>query len=289
MKNNFTKNLFLLICSVILFPQYSFAQSKANGNSANKLKIDVVDGFLIVIKIKVNGSEKSFFVDTGSTTSAVSNELAKEMKLSSLGTTDLYSTSETKKVDWSRVNLKMGSKEFADVPVLITDFSAIKTHSDAINGVLGNNVLENFNYLIDFKNREFVIEDVDEIGGKLTGESLRFKKVDGRMLITANSVTNKIYSLVIDSGSITPILFVDGKLVKPEGNLYNVAGSVSFEKTTFDWKFGNSSNFVGTGVKIVKNSSRTEDGILPIHFFDLVYINNQYKILMFNPELFQKK
>lgn len=275
--SNFFCTMLVVMC---LLPVSASSQS-GRSTGADHLKFTLTDNFLIILKVKVNGTEKNFIVDTGSTTSVISTELANEMQLSTIGKTNLITSSGESKVSWSKVNLQIGSRLVPQSPVIVTDISAIKNHSEDVEGVLGNDVLSQWNYLISYQESVFEIEKGDEIGAKIAGELIPFRLVEGRMAVTAKNQYDEKFLLIVDTALVKPVTFTDELPKTNNEKVYTVGGTSDFEDAKFIWNIGTGVKFNGDGLKI-KRMNRIENGLLPTNLFKQIYVNNRYKVLMFD-------
>ena len=278
-----TKLKIIAVFTLFFISSFSaIAQNKEAGSKTNLIKFELIDDFMVVVQIKVAGKSKFFLVDTGATTSTIDTDVFQELNLKPLGKTNLITSAGKREVLWSRVNFLIGQREFDVVDVLIADLNVVKTHSNKIAGVIGNDILSTCNYFINYKEREFAIEKNDEIGGKLKGELVNFSKTDGRMLVEINDFGKNV-RLVLDSASVKPILFMKRSDAIGDVNIYTVNGSTNSEKINYQWQIGKTLVVKGEGFNISSLDERTEAGLLPMNIFDSVYVNNQYKVVMFNP------
>jgi hypothetical protein len=239
----------------------------------------------IVEGVYINGGGPyRFLLDTGAQTSAVRADVAERLRLrpayriemaTHAGSHDMVATIA------DRVSL--GGQSVEQVELAVHELAGIRCVDRAVQGVLGQNFLSKFNYLLDYRNRRLVFDDEEA-----KGERIPFERVDGRPAIRAVS-GGKLWRLVLDSGASDLIFFADaGEWGATSGKARLVAtGSQRDVRMTWlpEMRVGAEvmrNIAVGVGPR---DSARAEDGLLPTALFRGVYFDNREGFVVLNGTL----
>jgi len=257
---------------------------------ASTVKFKLLRDYVIVIPVTVNGAGPyQFLLDTGSSTTLVSTEFARTMRLRPVDRVELVTTTGSRIVPRARLErLAAGAKSVANVEVLFSDLREVRSVEPAICGVLGTNVLTQFNYLLDYRERQIAIEEDGELERSLCGERVPIELHEGRMLVSSQGGLR----LVLDSG--IPMLFLFGRnfgLDWASGESKSLVarsdlGSRAVEQrrlrsfTIGSERFGNLPVAL-SGTKTA-SEARIEDGLLPTNLFHNVYFNHLKGFVIFN-------
>jgi len=125
------------------------------------------DGFHLMIKGKVNGKEAKFILDTGASRTVFDenqiiellghNDMQEVDKLSTgLGTSSMES--KTVIIDEFKLNdISINNYEVAVLDLQHVNQSYEKNGLPTIDGVLGGDILMNYNAVIDYSNKEMIL------------------------------------------------------------------------------------------------------------------------------------
>ncbi|MBA3681205.1 MAG: hypothetical protein H0W73_08580 [Bacteroidetes bacterium] len=155
--------LVLLVSSCSLIKQYRYmSKAKApKGTFRTEIPFELNNG-LIVIKVKLNGSDKefAFILDSGAPVSIIYQEAFESSKAKTVMT---YKVSDSQgnstKSDYVMLNAGLGDLLFKDI------FAAYSPNTNefisciAAGGVIGANLMQTANWQIDFANEKIVISD----------------------------------------------------------------------------------------------------------------------------------
>jgi hypothetical protein len=157
-----------------------------------------------------------------------------------------------------------------------------------IEGFLGQDVLSRFNYLLARRGRKFVLEQDDELARVLVGTRVSFERRGGKICVPAGDGTLR---LMLDSGNPYLVLYEDAgarlHLSAPDSTKGAVGSAIGRRAVRIarikEMQIGDS---VLSNVEVLlsaRGSRRSEDGFLPLHLFDSIYVNNVENFLILNP------
>jgi Aspartyl protease len=238
------------------------------------LKISLMSGRPVVDGVYLNGQGPfRFLVDTGAQTNQVEASIARKLKLTSTFRTEIATATGNALAPGGRVAVvTLGSATAASQEFLFTSLDGVRTLSSTIQGVLGQEFLSHFDYLLDFSARRIVLGALAPEGGSRMDLNL----VDGRPAVETDKGR-----LVIDSGTDMAILFVDSAR-KPGGRIVTAVGSTSVSET-HDLKFRVGGRSYSTAAAAVPRASLQEDGIVPASLFHAIYVGNSGKYMILDP------
>jgi hypothetical protein len=161
--------------------------------------LTIVDGRPIVPGVFLNGQGPfRFLLDTGAQTNQVDSALAARLGLVPTFRVELSTVAGGTMVGGLRLGeVALGPVRATDQEVLITRLDGVRELAMEVQGVLGQEFLRRFDYLLDLRNGRL------DFGARApaTGR-IPFKLVDGRMAIDTDDGP-----LILDSGTSTLILF----------------------------------------------------------------------------------
>ena len=113
-----------------------------------------------VVIATLNGIEGRFVLDTGASTTCVSAELAKHFRLNPKPSEEKASSASTNDLDTEVAHhneLLIGSWSSKRRPIVLFDMQAVnyalqKHHVEAVDGIIGADVLKSVKAIIDYKN-----------------------------------------------------------------------------------------------------------------------------------------
>jgi len=226
----------------------------------------------VVVPVTLNGmGPYSFLIDTGSSHTAVSSRLAAQLEAPRVAKTQISSSSGTQ---WTAVvalaHVVAGPLAMHDVLATELPTNAV-VNSQAVDGVLGRDVLEQQPFTIDYR-RQLLRWSIDDDEHERV--SLPLDLAGPIWLATLGTGMR----LVPDSGATDMVLFDRGQW----RGLRHLPGTVGVETVTSrtTGEPGELSQlnigalrFVNQGVTVLDGthvSSAHGDGLLPLHWFDRV-------------------
>lgn len=310
--------VFLLNCEVqahenpSLNLSLSFVNISLDGINTVIVPFELVDG-LMVIKAKINNeTEENFIIDTGANGLVLNKKyyLASSMSnAEGLGLNGSIENIGSKVIDTTSVD----ELTFFDLNADVVDLSAIEQKKKLkINGLIGYNVLRNFEMMLNYAKRYITLSRLDDSGNILDVMPHTEDKVDSFAIEIAKGVpilevkVNKIVKkMAIDTGSefnllntknnkdvmqnFTPIKKIS--LAGAEGKNIDAIGGRLYRLSIGDrYKCG----ALSTVLMDLKNLSRlygtSLDGILGFEFLSpwVMSINYKKKLLYIHKIKFER-
>jgi predicted aspartyl protease len=254
---------------------------------------------LVVVPVLLNGQGPfELMLDTGSTRTIVDQALAQELGLQMVDrslVTTITGSQAIPRADLAR--LEIGSHPAENLRVLLIDMSRIPHMSKKIRGVIGQDVLSQFNFVLNYRKRriEFEVPSRDPF---IRGTRLPYEPERRRIVIPVTTASNDDVAakLVLDTGIASLVVFHPPSPRLKLDITQNGARTVSLSSHT-------GSRFMKTGkvksirlgeetlrdlpVTLVQKKDalqgRTEDGLLPGLLFDSIYFNHRDHYVVLNP------
>ena len=257
----------------------------------------LVHDVLIVVPVKVNGlGPFDFLLDTGNDTTTIDSSLAGRLGLLSTGHRDQFTVAGQKTLQTSVLgSLSLGAVETIDLPVLIEGLGGLRQADPQIQGVVGEDFLSRYSYLIDYSSHYLRMESGNVLREGLRGQRLalapRPDPAHDKMIVDADAhaINRTALRLEIDSGANILVLLNDASQ-----RLQVRVKGISWERTLA----GNAPVPYGP-VRVIQlgteqlhevmsvSSSRKGrpacDGLLPTSLFRALYVNNRENFVVFNP------
>jgi predicted aspartyl protease len=299
------KNSKILACVAALFACF-FAITSLQPVFASTVKFRSFRGHMVVIPVTVRGpgpndlSSCDFLLDTGTSTTLISAEFARALRLRVTDQVELMTVAGARFLPRAALaNVTVGTKSASAVEVVIADLKEARAVSPEIRGVLGQNFLSRFNFLINYRDRQLEFEEGNELEGALTGERLPFEWREGQMMVLAPamSVGQRNWRFVLDSGCAGLLFFADDwRALKLDwercdlqrGQARSEVGSQALWQGRLRRFSVGDVEFSGLPVRVMGvgnlRTARIEDGLLPTSLFQQVYVNQRRRFVILNPK-----
>ena len=288
----------LLICLGLLLVASNLAQGSVQSESSVHFKL--IKNHLIVVAVEVNGEGTfDFLLDTGTNTTLITPEFSRRLNLRPTDRIELVTVAGSQIVPRSQLqSLTVGSRSANNIEVLFADLREIRSIDSRISGVLGQNFLSQFNYILDYRNRRIEFEVVDELETQLTGARLSIERDEGKCIVvtppTSNSKSTRRF--VLDTALSGLVLFaskarmLDLEIEQSPHSLISVSTNAGSDTARLGvirtLRIGNET-FRDLPVALIQNpiaiGNRPEDGLLPAYLFRTIYFNNKNNYVIFNP------
>jgi predicted aspartyl protease len=266
------------------------------------VKFRIARDCMIVVPVTINGSGPyDFVVDTGSNNTMLDQKLADELALPRGGDrTGLEVMGSTTLSAVSADSLSIASATVAGKDLFLFASSNLHGLPPKVRGLLGEDFLQNFDVLIDYRHQIIQLESgVGTLAETLTGEHLpvqlsgtwQGRPTLRRLIVTGHieELGNNAMSLLLDSGTINLSLFRES--LGPGSNRLQFveAGIKSSGLTTMETRNARRLSLGRGGVDdvtviAVARQSDT-DGLLPTSFFHAIFISHQGRFVILNPSV----
>ncbi|HZS08134.1 MAG TPA: retropepsin-like aspartic protease [Blastocatellia bacterium] len=285
-----------LICGCLFVCLLTNGAALANAS----IPIKLIRGHLVVITVEVNGAGPfDFLLDTGTNTTVIHRELAQKLALRPIDRIVLVTAAGESVVPRSRLDrLSIGSATAANLEVLISDLRELRAQHPGISGIVGQNFLAQFNYLLSYRDRRLEFETGREFDGRMRGARLPVECDEGRVLVTTRltSRDERPLRLALDSAAPHLILFqplpdncAPGSDLRAHSKvgIATTAGSRTVSSASLNQFEIGEERFADLQVILIpeqaSRSGRIENGLLPTSLFHSLYVNHQQKYVIFNP------
>jgi hypothetical protein len=278
--------------AVLALPGAMAAQVK---QSNEIIKFRLRDGYLIVVQTMVNGKGPfSFLLDTGATHTVIDPGLARQLQASVIGEASLTTVSDVRKDQLVRLKeVRVGGSEVSELGAIIDTLDEVKLKAPGVRGVLGEDFLSNFDFLIDYKERILSFGEDAPAGERCRFETLgsyRGLPTTNRLLVEAEfmDVSGGKVQLQLDTGAKMPELFPVRHDFFPSQPW---AGSMAFSS-------GPNGTTIHSRVTIKIGSTTVHDqdvvqsrrgvafdavGLIPASIFHRIYISHSGGFVVLNP------
>jgi hypothetical protein len=228
----------------------------------------------VVDEVFLNGQGPfRFLLDTGAQTNQVEASIARKLGLTPTFRVEMATASGTIPVAGGHVaEVSLGSATASNQEFLFTTLDGIHTLSTDIQGVLGQEFLAHFDYLLDFAGHRLVFA----APAPEAGNRVNFAMIDGRPAIETSEG-----NLVLDSGTDTAVLFRASSSA-PGDRIRTASGSASVSMLQNLRLRIAGREYRPASAASIPQSSQGEDGLLPASLFRAIFFSNSshYAILM---------
>lgn len=250
-----------------------------------------------------------FIVDTGAEMTVMDTEIAKDLKLTSWGSTGLVTMVSDGVVGLVKVSsVEAGPVTVHDLPVLLEGLDQIHMLSASVRGILGENFLGRFDLLIDYKHKVICFDESRSMQREMQGERvpiIQRQESSGYLAYTQPlDVTAHIQDdgkkgtvLRVDSGAIHPMLFRSRRASPSwlhrnwsrQSMMLTNGGALAFvtipeQKVRIGSQTTRLIKFVTPFITVSRRMLRDEeDGLLPTKLFNKVFISYADHFVMFDP------
>jgi predicted aspartyl protease len=258
----------------------------------------LIRNVLVVVPVLINEEGPfEFLLDTGTNTTIITPELARQLNLRATGNISLITLAGAEVVPRSVLDsLALGTKSIKCLEVLFDDLRDVRGVDAKICGVLGQNFLSQFNYLLSYRERHVEFEEDGEMESRFAGTRLAVEQHEGKQIISSQSTARrqKALRLALDSGASHLVIFASArdklelKRDAPEGFLtsMNATGNHVTLRRLLNLQIG-SERIVNLSVALIEDRAplehRFEDGLLPTSLFRTIFFQNDKHIVILNP------
>jgi hypothetical protein len=278
------------------------AKALCHGNAA-RLPLRVVNRHQMIVAVSINhGGPYNFLLDTGAQMTMLHPSLASSLRLSTGGTAEVASAGVNASASFAQVALiEAGSQSSANQKVLVYNLRNLPATGLNIQGVLGEDFLEQFDILIDNAHGVLSVDEPGAMQPPVKGQRVPLLEPGEKGAQLADSLIGSArltdgtrpIRLKLDSGANAPFLYrsadymalglFHGTAVRGSGP--NGAQRKFAALPAQDVKIGALGISKVTFITIpgARKDSRTSnfDGLLPIGLFKQVFIShaNHFAVL----------
>jgi predicted aspartyl protease len=286
---------FAIGAAVLYFTLAGFSQ---NLHAQSEIKFSLAHDTVVVVSMLADGEGPfDFVLDTGTDTSVVDLAVARKLSLAPLGQIEMNTLTGTQTLTRSSLRtLQVGSAHVENVEVLVQDLAEFRKVDSHIQGIVGQNFLSQFNYLLDYRKRVLRIEADHEIRDSVDSESVPMERRENMMMVASEvqSRGGAKLRLLLDSGANLVVL------TRRPSQALDRATQQNWLEVTSSGQEGieighvraltvGAQKFHDIAVALpapqAADAERVEDGLLPTSLFSALYVNNREGLLMFNPRI----
>ena len=262
----------VLVASLVatFFPCAAFAQPVQP-----TLKLQVIAGRPVVDGVYLNGQGPyRFLLDTGTQVNMVEAGLAKKLGLAATSERELLTPSGSSHVQGGTVGkVSLGPVEAEGQEFLFTNFDAEHTLSSGIRGILGQEFLAHFDYMLDFQHHGLTFGAV-----AAEGAHVPVKVVYGCMTVATNQG-----DLLLDSGADMLFLFRNsvGATTAQVRASSGLSAPVSVDRAP-ELRIGER-KYSPANAEYRAVADAPEAGLLPTSLFHAIFVSNSERYVVFDP------
>ncbi|HZR29414.1 MAG TPA: aspartyl protease family protein [Terriglobales bacterium] len=234
---------------------------------------------LPIVSVCINGhGPRDFLLDTGTESTLVDQALAEELQLDIVDRTQLISANGMHPVGRAIAeSVSLGPKTVAHVELLVDDLPELHAVAPQLRGIVGENFLAQFSFLLDYRHHQLAFGPPPEQGA---GIRIPFTIQDGHILLATVTSEKQQLRFELDSGASSTMLFgrQSRATMAPVASafLHNNEGSTVVQQGRLRELQIGSVILHDLPAGVVESLGEEEagvDGLLPTNLFDSVYFD----------------
>ncbi len=269
-------------------------RSVVANQDSREIPFRLVNGNLIVLSVKAGaGGAHNFILDTGADTTIVDLRLAAKLSMASLRPVQQTTLAGVRTLRRGLApELSISGAEVRNLPVLVEDLSRLRQLDARLEGILGQDFLSHFNYLLDYRRKVLRVEAAQEIEDALVGDRVALEAGGKRMIVAGEGqgLRRATVRLMVDSGASSVVLMRNCAVALEVPAFENVrevtsSGNVELRTGRIRTLVVASQRFHEIAA-VVSSADPVEpigDGLLPTILFEALYVNNRDGFVVFNP------
>ena len=261
----------------------------SSGTAEPQVRFKLLRDSLITVPLLVNGRGPFDFVfDTGSESTFIDSKLAIQLNISPVDRVVMLNPSGEKVLIRGFADeISLGATRVLHAEVIFGDLNGLHAVSPRIRGILGQNVLSHFDYVIDYAHSMIGFGSEVNLEEPMSGMKTEIVPRHGCPVIAGRISPGIDVQLSLDSGSSDLVLY------KPKlppsartvaAQLQTSSGAVETRTAVIPrLQIGNVSVW-GVRATVLANSQSSEiDGLVPTRLFNAVYFNNREGYVILRP------
>jgi hypothetical protein len=239
-----------------------------------------VHGPLTVVSVRLNGQGPfRMIIDTGASSCSLAPRVANLLGLSpEYRVINMTPNGKRLTSGVRSVEVELGTRVAKNVAFLWQEPRGLTETGVEVDGVLGQSLLSRFDYLLDYKSGQLVLDSPERQSADTPGKQIKFARVGGRMLLTAMNPAEGSMSLILDSAASNVFLWRGGE--------YQVRGMIASLVAMNGRRAVNLIRMplLMVGDQVLQrldvvvapspDEGREEDGLLPAGLFRSIYVSN---------------
>jgi predicted aspartyl protease len=163
------------------------------------VKIRVINN-AVLVPVRVNGRDLSFLLDTGSEHSAIDSSVASSLNLGQVADVEVLKNYRTQPATADQATtIEIGGLEFdGKVLTVLNLVSVAHALGSAVDGVVGNDILQDFAFTLNYSKEELVTGRLAELGD--TGVPLKLRRSGDEFFVPTRLMSSS-EELLLDTGT----------------------------------------------------------------------------------------
>jgi Aspartyl protease len=259
------------------------------GTSDRDIRFQLIRESVITVPVLVNGRGPFDFVfDTGTESSLMDFDLARELNISPIERVRVVNPAGEKLfVRAFADEVSLGPLRVLHSEIVVGNLDGLHAVSPRIRGVIGQNLLSHFDYVIDYAHSMIEFVPVARLDEPIRGMKTKIARRHGCPVLTGYAPSGGEVNLVLDSGSSELVLYnakmrgsapvVDARMATSSGAIETHTGGIpSLAIGTISLR--------GLRAAFSKSLEASDiDGLLPTRLFSAVYFNNSEGYVVLRP------
>ncbi len=281
-------------------PSYAKSKATQGEETGSELRFKLREEYKVVVPVSVDGLEPAAFIlDTGTKTTIVDERICRKLSLQPIARMPLTTFAGTSMVTISQTeSFSMGNASVKGLEVACADLKKVHSLDSEIHGILGQDFLVQFNYLLDYRERKIVLEENGNLRKELDGAEFPIELNSCRdyFQYDPGPEVQQPVRFMLDSGSRFLVIFENPRInstlrIEREiPTMYSpglVAGrGVDAARIRTLRIAGETINNLSVRLtRARENEKRWEDGLLPTALFRAIYFNHEKGYVILNPRM----
>jgi hypothetical protein len=259
---------------------YRFTLFLLAGSLAGQVIPLAVHGAVVVASVQLNGQGPfRMVVDTGASSCSVMPRVAALLRLKPEYRVLDETPTDKRWIPGSRsVEVSLGTVVANNVEFLWQESRGFAEAGLEVDGVLGQSFLSRYDYLLDYKSRQLVLDSGDRPAADRAGKRIKFSRVAGLMLLPAMNPSDGSMHLILDSAASNVFLWRAGgyQALDRPASLIAMNGKRGLSLVHMP--------LLVVGDQVLQRldavvgpppgDDRLEDGLLPAVLFQSIYVSN---------------